>query len=268
MATVQPFLSPRVRQLEASRIREVANAGLGRPDVLAFWFGESDSPTPAAIGEAASASLAQGETFYSHNLGLPSLREAIADYTTQLHQPLGAAPVTSDRVAVTSGGVNGLMLAVQALVEPGDEVLAVTPVWPNLTAQPRIMGAHLRTFALQVESGAWQLDVESLCAAITPQTRLLILNAPNNPTGWTLTRAAQAAILARCRATGTWILAEGLRALVLRPLALRAVFSGCGRCARPVGGGAEFFQKFSHDRLALGLVGHARRIDRGHGQTH
>jgi len=208
MATVQPFLSPRVRQLEASRIREVANAGLGRPDVLAFWFGESDSPTPAAIGEAASASLAQGETFYSHNLGLPSLREAIADYTTQLHQPLGAAPVTADRVAVTSGGVNGLMLAVQALVEPGDEVLAVTPVWPNLTAQPRIMGAHLRTFALQVESGAWQLDVESLCAAITPQTRLLILNAPNNPTGWTLTRAAQAAILARCRATGTWILAD------------------------------------------------------------
>ena len=63
-----------IRQLPGSKIREVANAGLGREDVLAFWFGEGDEPTPAFIREAAAASLARGETFYSHNLGLPDLR--------------------------------------------------------------------------------------------------------------------------------------------------------------------------------------------------
>lgn len=67
-----------VENLEESRIREVANEGLGRPDVLKFWFGESDEVTPAFIREAAIASLQLGETFYAHNLGLPELRQAIA----------------------------------------------------------------------------------------------------------------------------------------------------------------------------------------------
>ncbi|MBN9411174.1 MAG: pyridoxal phosphate-dependent aminotransferase [Burkholderiales bacterium] len=189
--------------LEASRIREVANAGLGREDVLAFWFGESDEVTPEFIRQAASDSILRGETFYAHNLGLPELREAIAGYTTALHGAVGA-----DRIAVTSGGVSALMLAVQALVNAGDEVVAVTPVWPNLTAQPAILGACVRCVALQVIDGAWRLDLPALLRAVTPATRLLIVNAPNNPTGWTLNPAEQQAILQHCRATGTWILAD------------------------------------------------------------
>jgi len=100
------------------------------------------------------------------------------------------------------------MLAVQALVDAGDEVVAVTPVWPNLTAQPLIMGAKLKRVSLQPEGGAWKLDLQKLLDAITPSTRLLIVNAPNNPTGWTMTRAEQQAILDHCRKTGTWILAD------------------------------------------------------------
>ncbi|MDB5844371.1 MAG: pyridoxal phosphate-dependent aminotransferase, partial [Polaromonas sp.] len=196
-----------VLNLEESMIRQVANAGMGRSDVLKFWFGESDEATPAFIRDAAIASLQQGETFYSHNLGLPELRDAIAAYSTGLRCP-GAAPIGADRIAVTSGGVNALMLAVQALVDAGDEVVAVTPVWPNLTAQPLIMGAVLRCVSLKPVRGEWQLDMSELLGAITPQTKLLIVNAPNNPTGWTLSRAEQEAILAHCRATGTWILAD------------------------------------------------------------
>ena len=188
-------------------IRQVANAGMGRDDVLKFWFGESDEVTPAFIRDAAAASLQQGETFYAQNLGLPELREAIAAYATGL-RCAGAAPVTAERIAVTSGGVNALMLAVQALVDAGDEVVAVTPVWPNLTAQPAIMGAHVKCVSLKPVAGEWRLDVAELLAAITPKTRLLIVNAPNNPTGWTLSRAEQEAILAHCRKTGTWILAD------------------------------------------------------------
>ena len=193
-----------VLNLEESKIREVANAGMGRADVLPFWFGESDEVTPEAVRAAGIASLQAGETFYSHNLGLPELREAVAAYASRLHGEL--AP---QRLAITSGGVNALIVAMQALIDAGDEVLAVTPVWPNLTAQPRILGAQLRCVALQPDAeGAWQLDVPALLAAITPRTRLLVLNSPNNPTGWTLTSAEQQAILAHCRHTGTWILSD------------------------------------------------------------
>lgn len=170
-----------VRNLTPSLIREVANAGLGRDDVLPFWFGESDEVTPAFIREAAIASLERGETFYAHNLGLPELREAIAQYMSRLHPLVGV-----DRIAVTAGGVNGLMIAMQALVDPGDQVVVLTPVWPNLTAQPLILGARLRCVPLVPagEGGAqWQLDLDALCAAVTPATRLLVLNSPNNPTG-------------------------------------------------------------------------------------
>ena len=192
-----------VLDLEESKIREVANAGMGRSDVLPFWFGESDEVTPDFIRQAAIASLEKGETFYAHNLGLPELREAIAGYTSGLHGPVGA-----ERIAVTSGGVNALMLACQALVDAGDEVVAVTPVWPNLTAQAQIMGAKLRRVSLTPQGGAWNLDLARLLDAVTPATRLLIVNAPNNPTGWTLSADEQKAILEHCRRTGTWILAD------------------------------------------------------------
>ncbi|HSV53814.1 MAG TPA: pyridoxal phosphate-dependent aminotransferase [Burkholderiaceae bacterium] len=192
-----------IQSLEESKIREVANAGMGREDVLAFWFGESDEVTPEFIRQAAIESLQRGETFYSHNLGMPELREEISRYMSALHGPVGV-----DRLAVTSGGVNALMLAVQALVDAGDEVVAVTPVWPNLTAQPAIMGARLRRISLKPAGGAWTLDMDALLAAVTPATKLLILNAPNNPTGWTLTQGEQQIILDHCRRTGTWILAD------------------------------------------------------------
>ena len=192
-----------IQNLEASKIREVANAGLGRDDVLAFWFGESDEVTPEVIRKAAIDSINGGETFYAHNLGLPALREAVARYTSAMHPAVDAS-----RIAITSGGVNALMLAVQALVDAGDEVVALTPVWPNLTAQPAILGANVVCVPLVPVQGEWTLDLDKLRSAITSKTKLLIVNAPNNPTGWTMNRAEQQAVLDHCRETGTWILAD------------------------------------------------------------
>ena len=192
-----------IAELPGSKIREVANAAMGRSDVLAFWFGESDEPTPAFVCDAAAKSLAEGETFYAHNLGLPELRDALSAYTSALH-----APVPAGRIAVTSSGVNALMLAMQALAGAGDEVVAVVPVWPNLTAQPAILGAQVKRVSLKVHAGAWRLDLDALLHAITVRTKVLLVNAPNNPTGWTMTRAEQQALLAHCRRTGTWIVAD------------------------------------------------------------
>jgi len=194
-----------IEHLPGSKIREVANAGLQRGgDVLAFWFGESDETTPEAVRQAAADSLARGETFYSHNLGLAELREALAGYTAELHPAVGAG-----RIAVTSSGVTALMIATQLLVGAGDEAVVVVPVWPNIAAQPAILGANVKRVALQPDAeGAWRLDLQRLLDTVTPRTRVLLVNAPANPTGWTLTRAEQQRLLDHCRATGTWLLAD------------------------------------------------------------
>ena len=197
-------MRPTIEALPGSKIREVANAGMGRPDVLPFWFGESDEVTPLEVRQAASESLLRGETFYSHNLGLAELREALRHDTAGLHGDPGP-----DRIAVTSSGVTALMTAMQLLVGAGDEVVVVVPVWPNLPAQPAILGARVTRVPLAPDaSGAWRLDLQRLLAAITPATRVLLVNAPNNPTGWTLSRAEQESLLAHCRRTGTWIVAD------------------------------------------------------------
>jgi aspartate/methionine/tyrosine aminotransferase len=204
--------------MQSSRIREVANAALKNPDVLAFWFGESDEVTPTVVREAAVRSLERGETFYGHNLGLIELRDALAQYTAGFHPGR-----YTDRIAVTSSGVNALMLATQLLAGAGDEVVAVVPVWPNLTQQPTMMGARVQRVAITADAkGVWHLDVQALMAAITPQTKVVLVNSPNNPTGWTLSRDEQRALLEHCRRTGTWIVADEV---------YERMWFGPGRCA-------------------------------------
>jgi aspartate/methionine/tyrosine aminotransferase len=192
-----------VLQLGASKIREVANTGIGREDVLPFWFGEPDAVTPEFIREAGIAALRAGETFYTSNLGIPALRESLSRYLSGLH-----GPVDVDRIAVTSSGVSALMIAGQTLFSPGDRVVVVTPVWPNLTEGPRILGAEVVRVGLDCEAGHWQLDLQRLLDALTPKTRALVVNSPNNPTGWVIEREQQLAIIERCRRLGIWIIAD------------------------------------------------------------
>ena len=192
-----------VRALRPSQIREVANAGFGVDGVLPFWFGESDRVTPTFIRDAASAALAAGETFYTHNLGIAPLRAALARYVGELH---GAT--SPENIAVTSAGVNALMLASQLVVGAGDRVVAVTPLWPNLVEIPKILGAHVETVALGYGERGWQLDMERLLSALTPDTRMLLINSPNNPTGWVMSRDEQRTVLAHCRRHGIWIVAD------------------------------------------------------------
>jgi aspartate/methionine/tyrosine aminotransferase len=192
-----------VQSLVASQIREVANEGMGDPDILPFWFGEPDEVTPAFIRDAGAASLARGETFYTQNLGIPKLRSAIAEYVSNLHRPTADA-----HIAVTASGMSALMLAVEALVAPGDRVVTVTPLWPHLVEIPKILSANVECAPLTFAAGAWTLDLDRLLAALTPGTRMVLINSPNNPTGWTLTRAEQQAILDHCRRHGIWLIAD------------------------------------------------------------
>ncbi|HEY2816684.1 MAG TPA: pyridoxal phosphate-dependent aminotransferase [Casimicrobiaceae bacterium] len=198
-----PVARTAIGALVASQIREVANAGIDDPSVLPFWFGEPDEVTPAFIRDEAAASLARGETFYTHNFGILELREAIAGYLTRLHRPIDAGSI-----AVTASGMSALMLSVEALVGANDHVVAVTPLWPNLVEIPKILGARVTRVPLVFTASGWTLDLDRLLDALEPTTRVLMINSPNNPTGWTLTRAEQETILARCRRHGTWIVAD------------------------------------------------------------
>jgi aspartate/methionine/tyrosine aminotransferase len=200
------MLRPSLAPLPASRIREVANAAIGRDDVLKFWFGEGDLPTPEFIRAAAKAALDDGETFYNHNLGILELREAIAGYVNRTRAP--RTPVDADRIAVTSSGVSALSLVAQSLFEPGDRVAIVTPVWPNVTAQPRIMGAEVIRVPLECRAGHWTLDLQRLLDAAPSGTRAVIVNSPNNPTGWVLPQDDWDALLAHCRRHGIWLVAD------------------------------------------------------------
>ena len=191
-----------VRALAASRIRELYNEGVGKPGVLPFWVGEPDEPTPEFIRRAGIASIEAGELLYTHNLGIPELREVLAAYIGRIH-----VKTQADRVAVTSAGVNALMLASQLLLDPGDRAVEVVPLWPNLQEIPRILGAGVATVPLRFD-GQWKLDLQQLIDALTPRTRALYINSPNNPTGWTLSRQEQEAILAHCRRHGIWIVAD------------------------------------------------------------
>jgi aspartate/methionine/tyrosine aminotransferase len=198
-----PEPRPAVQSLRGSKIREVANAGFGDPDVLPFWFGEPDEVTPEFIREAAIAALRAGDTFYTHNLGIAPLREALAAYVSRLHRS-----VDVERIAVTNSGMSALMLATQAIVGPGDRVVEVTPLWPNLVEIPKILGTAVECVPLDFGARGWTLDLGRLLAALTPGTRALYVNSPNNPTGWTIGRDDQAALLDHCRRYGIWIVAD------------------------------------------------------------
>jgi aspartate/methionine/tyrosine aminotransferase len=202
-STASAGARPAVHALVASQIREVANEGMDDPSILAFWFGEPDEVTPAFIRDAGAASLARGETFYTQNFGIPPLRAAIATYVSGLHRA-----TAEDNIAVTASGMSALMLAVEALVAPGDRVVVVTPLWPNLVEIPKILSASVCCVPLAFAAGEWTLDLDRLLAALTPGTRMLMLNSPNNPTGWTATRVEQQAILAHCRRHGIWLVAD------------------------------------------------------------
>lgn len=202
--TSGPVPRPEISALMPSRIREIANAGMGRTDIATFWFGEGDQPTPGFIREAAIASLNAGGTFYTQNLGRPALRQALARYVGDLHD---IAP-TPERCAVTGSGVSALMLVAQMLVSPGDRVVMVTPIWPNIAEIPRILGGSVTRVPLTVQNGRWALDLDRLLAALTPDTRMVVINSPGNPTGWTIDRDEQRAIFGHCRKHGIWIVAD------------------------------------------------------------
>ncbi len=198
-------LSPRMRGLGTSQIGLVADRGRDDPAVVKLWIGEGDLPTPPFVVEAAHRAMLAGHTRYTTSLGLLRLREALSAY----HARHWHVDVPADRFAVTSGGMNAVMQAMQALLEPGDEVVIPSPAWPNLGAAVRVTGGVPVPVPYRVRpDGRFDLPLADVAAAITPRTRVLVVNSPSNPTGWIMPLAEMAALRDLARARGLWILSD------------------------------------------------------------
>jgi aspartate/methionine/tyrosine aminotransferase len=202
-------LSPRALAAPESGIVEVVNYARGREGLLPLWVGEGDLPTPDFINRAAMASLAAGETFYTWQRGIPELRQALSNYYRRHFD----ASLPVENFYVTGSGMQAIQLAIQAITSPGDEMVYLTPAWPNIAAALEIAGTRSVGAPLKFEGGKWLLDLERLEAAIGPKTRGLFINTPSNPTGWTATHEDLTNILALARRHGLWIMADEIYAL-------------------------------------------------------
>jgi aspartate/methionine/tyrosine aminotransferase len=205
-----------IEQLEDSPILEVFRLGKHLPDLIPMWAGEGDIPTPGFICEAASRALQQGRTFYSYNRGLPELRAALRDY----HRRLWGVAIPDERISLTISGMNGVMLAGQATVQPGDNIVAITPSWPNATRAMQICGAAVREVMLLHGNDGWRLDLDAVFAACDDHTRLIYVASPGNPTGWMIERDEAGRLLDFARARNIAILSDEVyhRIVYDRPL--------------------------------------------------
>ena len=155
----------------------------GGEGLIPLWVGEGDLPTPGFISDAAAKSLAAGETFYTHQRGIPELRAALARY----HQRTYGKPFAPERFFVTVGGMQAIQTACRMVSGTGDEVLIPQPAWPNLPAAIGISGATPVPVPMTLGNAGWTLDLDRLFASVTPRTTAIFLNSPTNPTGWTAT---------------------------------------------------------------------------------
>lgn len=216
--SVLASLSPRALAAPESGIVEIMNYARGRDGVIPLWAGEGDLPSPDFINRAASDALIAGETFYTWQRGIPELRQALSRYYAR-HFGVDLSP---EHFYVTGSGMQSIVLSVQALTSPGDEMIHLSPAWPNIVSAIELSGAKSVAMPLSFQGGRWVLDLERLEAAITPRTRAMFINTPSNPTGWTASREELAAMLAMARRHGIWILADEIYALYYFGSAARA----------------------------------------------
>jgi aspartate aminotransferase len=211
--------------------------------------GDVSFPAPDAVKAAMRKAIDDDRTHYLQTNGLPRLRERLAEKLRSRNGiPLGDA----DEVMITNGGVHGLYLLAQALLEPGDEVIVPDPGWPSVRAV--VLAARAVPVRCPLHEGLeWRLDLDELEAAITPRTRAIYLNSPNNPTGGVLTRADLERIAAIAHNRNLWIMSDEAYEDVVFGVEQVSIASLPGMYARTVSA-FTFSKSFAMTGLRLGYV--------------
>ena len=182
-------LNSNLYKLQRSQIRVFTNLARETPDCAMLTIGEPDFDTPEPIKAAAIDALNRGLTHYAPNQGTAQLRQAIADYETAR----GNA-VAPEQVLVTVGACQALFTTFLGILNPGEEVIVPTPGFGLYESLIHIAGAKM--VELDISQTGFQIDAAALQAAITPRTKAILLNSPNNPTGAVLNEQSLAAVKA------------------------------------------------------------------------
>jgi aspartate aminotransferase len=198
-----PGLNPSLSGQQPNPMFRIAALVHGRRDVIHLEFGEPDFATPPHIVEAALRSLADERQGYGPSNGIAALREAIAARAARVNR-LSPAP---EHVVVAAGGTGALMAAFLTLCAPGDEALLPDPAWAGYDAMIAASGVRRVSYPLVAERG-WLPDLDALEAAITPRTKLLLVNSPANPTGAVFPREVVAALVEIAHRHDLWILSD------------------------------------------------------------
>ncbi len=198
------LIRPGIELLADSPIIDVWRMGFEVEGVIGMWAGEPDVPTPAFICDAAAKAMADGHTFYCHNRGIDALRGALVAY----HRRILAVEIPESRLALTSSGMNAVMLVAQALIEQGDNIVAITPSWPNICRAMEMNGAAIREVQMGRGDAGWSLDLDAVFAACDARTKLIYLASPGNPTGFMMERAEGERLLAFARERNIAILSD------------------------------------------------------------
>jgi len=202
---MMPTVASSALRVPRSRIRELADIAMKMDDVLKLYFGESNIPTPDYIKRAATKALEEGYTFYTENAGLPGLRQDLADYYRRV-QDVDLDP--RSEIVITASGVQALNVTIRCVLNPGDEALVLTPAWPNAAANIWMDNAIPMEIPLLLRGDHYAVDFDSLEAAVTPRTRLLVYTSPSNPLGWVATEDEQEELLEFARCHSLWLLAD------------------------------------------------------------
>lgn len=171
------FVSEKSKNTPRSVIREMFAMQAGMANVVSFALGEPDFTAPQHVIDATVASFQRGETHYTPNAGIPALREAVA----KSYQERGL-DYSPNEIIIGAGAISVLCLACTAILDIGDEVLLPDPGWANYKGLMMQVGAVPVPVKVKEENG-FMYDIDDLRAAITPKTKMLLLNSPSNPTG-------------------------------------------------------------------------------------
>lgn len=199
-----PTVRRAIAEMENQRIGEVSRIAIGDPDIVPLWFGEPDLDTPEFIRNAAIEAINAGHTRYVNKRGVPPLRQAIHDYMTGLY----GIELDMERITVTGSGMTAIMIAVETLVNNGDNVVMVSPIWPNIFYCAQTMGGESRHVRLRQHDTGWRLDLDELFDACDDRTKAIFIASPSNPSGWLMSVDEQKAVLDFCRRRGIWIIAD------------------------------------------------------------
>ncbi len=189
--------------MPGSGIREIVNLAVNMPDAIRLEVGEPNFPTPPHIVEAAHRAAQQGFTKYTQTAGLLSLRELLAVHVTRTY----GYPVTPSQINVCVGGVQGVLAAMIALLEAGDEVLLPDPAWPNYEMSVLIREARPVSYPLAIEDH-FLPRTDDLERLVSDRCKLLILNSPANPTGAVFPRPMVEALVRFAQRHDLYILAD------------------------------------------------------------